>query len=140
MTAITDAVDTLFKEKGLPLVKTATEDGHFAYHGTFKLHAEDEPLSFNLLFQNEEDMSDFQIAFTKLAYVSFQQKEAVLEVLNEFNVYKGLYYTAVMGGDGEIFLKAISRVSKENVRPVYDMLVIGSNIAVTFAKELHTRF
>ncbi len=136
MTAIIEQIDQLFKEKGLPLERREAPDGNHIYTGVFS-KPDAKPIAFNIVIQNADDIADFQIVYGELAYVTdYNKKPAVLELLNELNMYKTGYYTAVLGGDGEIFVKCISRVAKENVQPLYEMLVIGSNMALAILPEI----
>ena len=136
MTAIIKEIDKLFEEKGLPLQRRQSEDGNYIYTGLFsKPNAK--PIAFNIVIQNAEDIADFQIVYGELAYVTdYAKKPAVLEMLNELNMYKTGYYTAVLAGDGEIFVKCVSRVAKENIYPLYEMLVIGSNMSLAILSDI----
>ena len=136
MTAIIEQIDQLFKEKGLPLERRQAPDGNHVYTGVFS-KPDAKPISFNIVIQNAEDIADFQIVYGELAYATdYAKKPAVLEMLNELNMYKTGYYTAVLAGDGEIFVKCVSRVAKENVFPLYEMLVIGSNMSLALLPEI----
>ncbi|MCQ9209750.1 hypothetical protein [Granulicatella seriolae] len=136
MTNITDAIDQLFEEKGLPLKKEQAADGNFVYNGMFTLQP-NKPIHFSLVVQNQEDVADYQVVFDELAFVtSFDKKAAVLERLNALNISQTAHYTAILAADGEIYIRVVSRISKENVKPLYDIMVVGSSIAYQLLPNL----
>ena len=78
--------------------------------------------------------------FRKLAYLNnYADKVKLLELINELNQTKTFYYTLCLAGDGEIFLRLLGR-STTDVKPLYEMLVIGSNIAKVMTAELKSKF
>ena len=128
MTKITDQFETILKEKQIPLAKRQIENGQVSYNGKFQLTKE-KALPFGIVFDKEDDISDYQIVYHQLAFVSnFNKKTAVLELINELNELQAGYYRICLGSDGEIYMRLLARTS-DNVQPLYEMLVTGSTIA-----------
>lgn len=137
MSQLIEKIDQLFKSKGLPLVLQEASDGSHIYNGVFQYNPE-KPLPFSIVIQPNAEVADFQIVFNELAYVTdYSKKNEVLNTLNEINLYKTGYYRALLGGDGEIFVKTISRVASENIMPLYEILVIGSQMAMAILEDLN---
>lgn len=128
MNKITDQFEKILKEKQIPLAKRQLENGQVSYNGKFQLTKE-KALPFGIVFDKEDDISDYQIVYHHLAFVSnFSKKAAVLELLNELNELQSGYYRICLGSDGEIYMRLLGRTS-DNVQPLYEMLVTGSTIA-----------
>lgn len=128
MTKITDQFEKILKEKQIPLAKRQLENGQVSYNGKFQLTKE-KALPFGIVFDKEDDISDYQIVYHHLAFVSnFSKKAAVLELLNELNELQSGYYRICLGSDGEIYMRLLGR-TWDNVQPLYEMLVTGSTIA-----------
>ena len=135
MAKIVEQIEALFKEKHLPLEKQEGPEGVVVYPGIFE--AGGYKLSFNLLVQDLDETADFQVVYEKLAYVTdFKKKTAVLEKVNELNHYKTGYFTAILGNDGEVFIKTLGRVASGSVYPVYEMLVMGSKLAMNTIQDI----
>lgn len=127
-TNITAAFEKVLKDKTVPLKPRTLSDGNIAYDGTFDI-AGRSPLGFGVVLENKPDVCDYQIMFNELARLkSYEQKEAVLEKLNELNIVDTGYYTLILGNDGEIFMKTLGRTTT-NVQALYEILVYGTNIA-----------
>lgn len=94
-------------------------------------------LPFGIVFDNkEEGIIDFQIVYHKLAYVTnFDAKNQVLEILNELNEMKTGYYRVCLAGDGEIYMRLLSRTT-EDVRAAYEMMIVGSTIAKSILPKI----
>lgn len=128
MNKITDQFEKILKEKQIPLAKRQLENGQVSYNGKFQLTKE-KALPFGIVFDKEDDISDYQIVYHHLAFVSnFSKKAAVLELLNELNELQSGYYRICLGSDGEIYMRLLGRTS-DIVQPLYEMLVTGSTIA-----------
>ncbi|MCA9766341.1 MAG: hypothetical protein KC455_07980 [Carnobacterium sp.] len=128
MTKITDQFETILKEKQIPLAKREIENGQVSYNGKFQLTKE-KALPFGIVFDKEDERSDYQIVYHHLAFVSnFNKKVAVLELINELNELQSGYYRICLGSDGEIYMRLLGRTSTD-VMPLYEMLVTGSTIA-----------
>ncbi|WP_414838489.1 hypothetical protein [Carnobacterium sp. TMP28] len=128
MTKITDQFETILKEKQIPLAKREIENGQVSYNGKFQLTKE-KALPFGIVFDKEDERSDYQIVYHHLAFVSnFSKKAAVLELINELNELQSGYYRICLGSDGEIYMRLLGRTSTD-VMPLYEMLVTGSTIA-----------
>lgn len=128
LTKITDQFETILKEKQIPLAKRQIKNGQVSYNGKFQLTKE-KALPFGIVFDKEDDISDYQIVYHQLAFVSnFSKKKAVLELINELNELQAGYYRICLGSDGEIYMRLLGRTS-DDVQPLYEMLVTGSTIA-----------
>jgi hypothetical protein len=128
LTKITDQFEMILKDKQIPLAKRQLENGQVSYNGKFQL-AKEKALPFGIVFDKEDDISDYQIVYHHLAFVSnFNKKTAVLELLNELNELQSGYYRICLGSDGEIYMRLLGRTA-DNVQPLYEMLVTGSTIA-----------
>ena len=93
---------------------------------------------FGVVFDNKQDTEtiDYQIVYHRVAYArNFEQKLEVLELLNELNEMKSGYYRFCLAGDGEIYMRLLARTTEE-VQPVYEMMVMGGNIAKALLPEI----
>lgn len=128
LTKITDQFEKILKEKQIPLAKREIENGQVSYNGKFQL-TKDKALPFGIVFDKEDAISDYQIVYHHLAFVSnFSKKAAVLELINDLNELQSGYYRICLGSDGELYMRLLGRTT-ENVQPLYEMLVTGSTIA-----------
>lgn len=128
--------EAVVKEKNIPLKKSELNNGQVLFNGNFRL-TKTKVLPFGIVFDNKDAQSvDFQITYHKLAYVQdFSKKPAVLELLNELNQLKSGYYSVVLAGDGEVYLKLLSRTTND-ILAAYEMMVFGSTIAKVVIKEI----
>lgn len=128
--------EVVVKEKNIPLKKSELNNGQILFNGNFRL-TKTKVLPFGIVFDNKDAQSvDFQITYHKLAYVQdFSKKPAVLELLNELNQLKSGYYSVVLAGDGEVYLKLLSRTTND-ILAAYEMMVFGSTIAKVVIKEI----
>lgn len=132
---ILEAIDTLFSEKKLPLKRQDIPNNQYLYQGNFQIRP-GRRIPFGLVIADGEEIVDFQISFKRLAYLTnYDDKTKILELLNELNNTKTFYYRACLAADGEIFLKAMGKTT-EDVRPIYEQLVIGSRVAKLVIDEL----
>jgi len=132
---IIEALDKVFQEKKMSLKSQPIQNNQFLYQGNFTISPE-RSLPFGVVIAKNEENSDFQISFRKLAYLNnYNDKAKVLELINELNQTKAFYYTLCLAGDGEIFIRLLGRTTLD-VKPLYEMLVVGSNIAKVMIKEL----
>lgn len=128
LSKITDQFEMILKEKQIPLAKKVMDNGQTLYNGKFQI-TKQQALPFRIVFDTGEGIIDYQIVYHQLAFASdFNKKAAVLEVLNELNELRSGYYRLCLGGDGEIYMRLLSRTSAD-VQPLYEMLVTGSTIA-----------
>lgn len=132
---ILEEIEKLFTEKKLPLKRQEIPNNQSLYQGTFQI-APGKRVPFGVVVVNGEDLVDFQISFKRLAYLTnYGDKERVLETINDLNNDKTFYYRVCLAGDGEIYMKAMGKTT-EDVRPLYEQLVIGSNIARHVVQEI----
>lgn len=132
---ILEEIEKLFAEKKLPLKRQEIPNNQSLYQGTFQI-APGKRVPFGVVIVNGEEMVDFQISFKRLAYLTnYADKDKVLELMNDLNNSKTFYYRVCLAGDGEIYLKAMGKTT-EDVRPLYEQLVIGSNIAKLVVEEI----
>ena len=136
MTEMIENFEVVVKEKNIPLKKSELNNGQILFNGNFRL-TKTKVLPFGIVFDNKDAQSvDFQITYHKLAYVQdFSKKPAVLELLNELNQLKSGYYSVVLAGDGEVYLKLLSRTTND-ILAAYEMMVFGSTIAKVVIKEI----
>lgn len=136
MTETIENFEALIKEKKIPLKKSELKNGQILFNGSFRLD-KTKVLPFGIVFDNKDAQSvDFQITYHKLAYVQdFSKREAILELLNELNQVKAGYYSVILAGDGEIYLKQLSRTTSD-VAAAYETMVFGSTIAKVLIKEI----
>lgn len=128
--------EVYLKEKNIPLKKSQLKNGQILFNGNFRL-TKTRVLPFGIVFDSKDAKSiDFQITYHKLAYVKdFTKKAEILELLNELNQVKAGYYSVILAGDGEIYLKQLSRTTSD-VLAAYEMIVFGSTIAKVIIKEI----
>lgn len=136
MTEMIENFEAVVKEKNIPLKKSELNNGQILFNGNFRL-TKTKVLPFGIVFDNKDAQSvDFQITYHKLAYIQdFSKKPAVLELLNELNQLKSGYYSVVLAGDGEVYLKLLSRTTID-ILAAYEMMVFGSTIAKVVIKEI----
>lgn len=132
---VLEALDQLFSEKKLPIKRQAIPNNQSLYAGNFMIRP-GKPLPFGVVVADGEELRDYQISYKRLAYLSdYSKKGEILELINELNQGKTYYYTVVLAGDGEILMKAHGKTSSD-VRALYDVLIIGSNVAKLVVAEL----
>jgi hypothetical protein len=132
---ILEVLDKVFQEKGMPLKSHPIQNNQFLYQGNYTIGPE-RTLPFGIVIAKDAEESDFQISFRKLAYLNdYNDKAKALELINELNQTKTFYYTLCLAGDGEFFIQMLGRTTLD-VKPLYEMLVIGSNIAKVVIAEL----
>ena len=132
---ILEEIEKLFAEKKLPLKRQDIPNNQSLYQGTFQLEP-GKSVPFGVVIVNGEEMADFQISFKRLAYLkNYADKEKILDLMNELNNSKTFYYRVCLAGDGEIYMKAMGKTT-EDVRPLYEQLVIGSSIAKRVVQEV----
>ncbi|MFL2104181.1 hypothetical protein [Desemzia sp. FAM 23991] len=136
MTETIENFEALIKEKKIPLKRSELKNGQTLFNGNFRL-TKTKVLPFGIVFDSKDAQSvDFQITYHKLAYVQdFSKKAAILELLNELNQVKAGYYSVILAGDGEVYLKLLSRTTND-VLAAYEMMVFGSTIAKVLIKEI----
>lgn len=133
--SVLEAIDKLFAEKKLPLKKQEIPNNQYVYQGTFNIRP-DKQIPFGVVIVDGEGLVDYQISFKRLAYLTnYNDKAKVLELINELNQTIAFYFTVFLAGDGEIIMKMMAKTS-EDVRPVYDTLIVGSNVAKHVMAEL----
>lgn len=137
MTETIDKFEALLKEKKIPLKRSELNNGQILFNGSYRI-SKTRVLPFGIVFDHKDTKTiDYQVTYHKLAYVKdFSKKEEILELLNELNQVKAGYYTAILGADGEIYLKQLGRTS-EDIVTAYEILVVGSTIAKVLIKEIN---
>lgn len=136
LTQTIEHFEALVKEKKIPLKKSQLNNGQILFNGSYRI-SKTRLLPFGIVFDSKDNNTiDYQITYHKLAYVKdFSKKAEILELLNELNQVKAGYYTAILGADGEVYLKQLGRTSEEIVT-AYEILVFGSTIAKALIKEI----
>lgn len=133
--SIISEIDKLFAEKKLPLKKQAIQNNQTLYQGSFMVYP-GKRVPFGLVIVNGEGVVDFQINFKKITYLTnYSDKEKVLELINDLNMQHTFYYKLGLAGDGEIMMKTMAKTT-EDIRPMYEMLIVGSNILKQVVTEL----
>lgn len=131
MEAITNALEKMFKEKNMPIEKRELENNQHLYSGAYRL-AEDHTIPFNIVvrdFKEGSDVTEYQISYRKISQVQdYNKTPQVLEVINDLNRTASGYYNLVLAGDGEIYLRLLSRTTTD-VKILYELLVFGSATA-----------
>ena len=128
MPNITASFEGVLREKQVPLAKSIDEQKQTFYSGSFQL-TPTKTLLFHVAFQSADGISDVEIVYSKLAMISnYQKKAELLELLNQLNEAETAYYRICLAGDGEVYLRLLTRTTNE-VMPIYEMLITGSGIA-----------
>lgn len=128
MPNITASFEGILREKQVPLAKSIDEQKQTFYSGSFQL-TPTKTLLFHVAFQSADGISDVEIVYSKLAMISnYQKKAELLELLNQLNEAETAYYRICLAGDGEVYLRLLTRTTNE-VMPIYEMLITGSGIA-----------
>ncbi|MCZ0717137.1 hypothetical protein [Aerococcus kribbianus] len=131
MEPITNALEKMFKEKNMPIEKRELENNQHLYSGAYRL-AEDHTIPFNIVvrdFKEGSDVTEYQISYRKISQVQdYNKTPQALEVINDLNRTASGYYNLVLAGDGEIYLRLLSRTTTD-VKILYELLVFGSATA-----------
>lgn len=128
MQTITENFEEILRSKQIPLAKSLGEAEETFYTGNFQVTAE-KVVPFSIAFQQSAERSDVQIHYSQLGYLkNTNQKAELFTVLNQLNESESGYYRVCLAVDGEIYLRLLTRTTKE-VLPVYEMLVAGSSVA-----------
>ena len=128
MPNITASFEGILREKQVPLAKSIDEQKQTFYSGSFQL-TRTKTLPFHVAFQSADGISDVEIVYSKLAMISnYQKKAELLELFNQLNEAETAYYRICLAGDGEVYLRLLTRTTNE-VMPIYEMLITGSGIA-----------
>lgn len=128
MPNITASFEGILREKQVPLAKSIDEQKQTFYSGSFQLTTT-KTLPFHVAFQSADGISDVEIVYSKLAMISnYQKKAELLELFNQLNEAETAYYRICLAGDGEVYLRLLTRTTNE-VMPIYEMLITGSGIA-----------
>lgn len=128
MPNITANFEGILREKQVPLAKSIDEQKQTFYSGSFQL-TPTKTLPFHVAFQSADGISDVEIVYSKLAMISnYQKKAELLELFNQLNEAETAYYRICLAGDGEVYLRLLTRTTNE-VTPIYEMLITGSGIA-----------
>jgi hypothetical protein len=85
-----------------------------------------------VLSQNTDDLDLADIVF--LTVKPFQAEA----VINEINLKRAGYYTLILTGDGEIYLRLLSRTT-EDPQLLYELMVFGSATARLVYPELEEK-
>lgn len=133
---ILEELDKLFAEKKLPLKRQEIPNNQSLYQGNFMVR-QGKSVPFGVVVaRGEGETVDFQITFKRVAYLTnYAEKARVLELLNELNMNRTFYYHLCLADDGEILMKTMAKTT-EDVRPLYEMLIIGSNVLKFVTQEI----
>ncbi|WP_027107525.1 hypothetical protein [Lacticigenium naphthae] len=136
MTTITENFEKVLEEKKMPLKKQEIKNGQILFKGAFRIR-KNLRLPFGIVFDTKDSATvDYQIVYHKLAYVKeYSKRSEVMDLINEFNEMKAGYYRLCIGGDGEIYMRLLARTG-EDIRPVYEMMVMGGSIAKALLPEI----
>jgi len=136
LSKIIDNFEQIIKEKQMPLSKKEIQNGQILFNGAFRVK-KNMRLPFGVVFDNKDSETiDYQIVYHRVAYArDFNKKQEVMELLNELNEMKAGYYRFCLAGDGEIYMRLLARTG-EDIRPVYEMMVMGGNIAKALLPEI----
>ncbi|AZP05227.1 hypothetical protein [Jeotgalibaca ciconiae] len=132
---ILEELDKLFAEKKLPLKRQEIVNNQTLYQGSFLVRP-GKKVPFGIVIVNGEGVVDFQITFKQIGYLTnYNDKAKLLEVINELNLGKAFYYKVSLAGDGEILMRTMAKTT-EDVRPLYEMLIVGSNVVKQVIQEV----
>lgn len=133
--SVLESLDKLFAEKKLPLKRQEIPNNQSLYSGQFMVRP-GKRVPFGVVVVNGEGPVDFQISFKRIAYLTnYADKERVLELINELNLSKTYYYHLTLANDGELIMKTMAKTT-EDVRPLYEMLIVGSNVLKLVTQEI----
>lgn len=131
MAIIEKAFDDMFATKQVPIQKKELANDQYLYSGGYKL-AEDKVIPFHIVardFKDDANVTEYQITYRKVCQVEdFNNTNTALQVINELNQKVSGYYILVLSGDGEIYLRMLSRTMVD-VQLVYEVMVFGSSTA-----------
>lgn len=127
----------ILREKQVPLAKSVDEKKQTFYSGSFQLTPA-KIVPFHVAFQTSDGISDVEIVYSKLAMISnYQKKAELLELFNQLNEAETAYYRLCLAGDGEVYLRLLTRTTNE-VTPVYEMLITGSGIVKQISEKIES--
>lgn len=131
MTSIETALTEMFKAKNVPVQSKEITDKQFLFSGGYKI-AQEKVIPFHVIardFNEGSEVTEYQITYRKIAQVErYEDTNKALQVINELNQKLAGYYTLVLAGDGEIYLRMLSRTTADT-KLLYELMVFGSATA-----------
>ncbi|EKB57763.1 hypothetical protein [Falseniella ignava] len=136
MSIIHEHFEEKLNELDIPFNSMEIEEGHRLYRVTYRLTKERVLVAEIIIQEADMPYVDSQIIFRHVHLLTERSKEATaLTTINQLNEMKTGYYALHLAGDGEIFLRTLMRVG-EDIEPLYQTLVMGSQIAKGLQKDL----
>ena len=127
MVRLTEAFETLFVQKGIPMSKDDIGDGLTLYRAQFEVRAH-HLIGIEMIVEKDEPNADVQISFRWLHQVAdYARRNDVLDLINQMNAANTGYYTLFLAGDGEVYLRSLVRCGAD-ISPVYETLSRGHSI------------
>lgn len=131
MASIQTALEEMFKTRNVPIEMKELADKQYVFSGGYKL-GPDKVIPFHVVardFNEGSSVTEYQITYRKICQVEkYEDTTKALQVINELNQKATGYYTLVLAGDGEIYLRLLSRTT-EDTRLLYEIMVFGSATA-----------
>lgn len=141
MPSIEPILEKMFKDKKVPVKKNKFNEDQVVFSGAYRI-AEDKTIPFNVVareFKEGSSVTEYQITYRKLVQVEdFNNQTKALAVINEINLKRAGYYTLILTGDGEIYLRLLSRTT-EDPQLLYELMVFGSATARLVYPELEEK-
>lgn len=132
---ISEKLEALFAEKGVPITKDVLQDNLVLYRVDFKLKPT-HILRMEMIVPELEGLKDVQITYRYISFLKdYNKKGDTLALINDLNEVRTGYYRLYLAHDGEIYLKTLVR-SSEDVLPIYEVMVQAPTIVANFLPEI----
>ena len=133
---VSESFETVLKNRDLKLDKKDLGDGGVAYLGLYSEGEAEFP--FSVVFDDSQERTDYQITYEGIGNGKDLELDLfdVLFAINRLNQELVAYYSLLMDPDGEVFIRYVGRVTPFETFTLYELLVIGSKIALEVRRTL----
>lgn len=128
MKTMAETFENLLVEKSVPIDKVELDENLTL----FQLHQIIKQNHFSRLeiIVPKQVVGDIQITYRFIGQLNnYAKKAEMLEEVNHLNEQLTGYYTLFLAGDGELYLKLLSRSNESSMEQVYEMLITGLHTA-----------
>lgn len=136
MSTMVENFEKILVEKNIPIDKIELSDTLVLYQWHQQLTSTQ--ASRLEIIVPKQSVGDVQITYRYVGQLNdYAKKNDMLEVVNELNEMQTGYYTLFLAGDGELYLKLLTR-SNENMDQVYEMLITGMHTAIDILPRIES--
>lgn len=134
MSKLIENLEQLFTEKNIPIDKVEL-DSNFTLYQLYQ-HITEKHFTKLEIIVPKTDIGDIQVCYRYVGQLAdYNKKAEMLEFVNDLNELQTGYYTLFLAGDGELYLRLLSRVNS-NLEQFYEMLITGLQTAKDIALRL----